>query len=471
MATGKGSEKKAVTSAWFVPDTNFFLQCKPASDVDWSQVTDADEIVLVTVRTVQREIDTHKGGGNLRRSDRARAVAPLFKKLLREDEVHVYRQANPRVVMRRGPRLDPFRRKPALFDEQSNDDQIVEQVMATAAHLGQPIALLTQDSGPMQTAHDLGVPFIEIPDEWLIAPETGPAEKQVAALQRDLRELRNTLPALEVTALDGNTPVAEIRASMEYFEPADGALKAKVLWAVAKAYPSATKRGPLGLSVLYAEEAVAEYEKNRAEWLTGVEEAPDKVARHAHALAFVEVRLQLTNVGGTSADGVVAAITAQGPFNLVPMKAIRALEESGSLFPSPPKAPSRISSLSHYLANSLPHAPLDTAFLRAPAPPRNSRTFYWAWSGEGQQPEIRGECAEFRHRIHTETVSVPLLVPVEHQGDARGIITVTLSARNLPQTVVKRFKVYIQRSPGDLNGAVARRLKDELGVDLDYTSA
>jgi hypothetical protein len=45
-------------------------------------------------------------------------------------------------------------------------------------------------------------------------------------------------------------------------------------------------------------------------------------------------------------------------------------------------------------------------------------------------------------------------------------VTVTLSARNLPQPQVTRHKVLIQRTAGDLQEVLRQRLKKDLGVVL-----
>lgn len=59
--------------------------------------------------------------------------------------------------------------------------------------------------------------------------------------------------------------------------------------------------------------------------------------------------------------------------------------------------------------------------------------------------------------------------PSEHEGDAKGVIAVTLSARNLSKPLVSHFKVGIEREPGDLEEVVRDRPMAELGVELQGT--
>src|ERR1700745_4001966 len=65
-----------------VPDTNFFLQCLDYETLDWSLVTDDPDITIAVPRTVQREIDRHKDGGNSRRASRARKAWSLFAQII-----------------------------------------------------------------------------------------------------------------------------------------------------------------------------------------------------------------------------------------------------------------------------------------------------------------------------------------------------------------------------------------------------
>ena len=77
----KAKECAAMTE-YFAPDTNFFVQCKKADQLAWSDVTVADTIVLIVAKEVQREIDRHKNGGNARRAQRSRDASALFRTFL-----------------------------------------------------------------------------------------------------------------------------------------------------------------------------------------------------------------------------------------------------------------------------------------------------------------------------------------------------------------------------------------------------
>lgn len=214
-----------------------------------------------------------------------------------------------------------------------------------------------------------------------------------------------------------------------------------------------------------SQEAVGDYRRRYHAWTQAVRSAIDSAARRAHALTTVEFKLRLANTGRVSAEGVVVHVSANGPFKLVRLHELLRLEGESRVFPSPPEPPSLFRGMADYLDRP---PLLDRTLLplgnKGIAVARKPRLFYWEWlEGEDTQ-SLRGECEEFRHGIHVETIAVPLLVPVAHDGDAAGVVTVTLSARNLPQTQVSHHKVVIERTPGDLEAVLGARLREDLGV-------
>lgn len=91
-------------------------------------MTQNAEIELYVCRTVQQEIDRHKGGGNGRRADRARRVSAMLRSVLESpDNSITVREAKPQVVIRLAPRLDPGRPKNPSLDITQPDDRIAEE--------------------------------------------------------------------------------------------------------------------------------------------------------------------------------------------------------------------------------------------------------------------------------------------------------------------------------------------------------
>ncbi|MBO2969086.1 hypothetical protein DIJ61_32670 [Burkholderia pseudomallei] len=65
------------------------MQCLDYHELDWFPLTDDLHIAIVVPRTVQREIDRHKDGGNGRRASRARKAWSLFARVIDSNDNRV----------------------------------------------------------------------------------------------------------------------------------------------------------------------------------------------------------------------------------------------------------------------------------------------------------------------------------------------------------------------------------------------
>ncbi len=151
MGVAVSNEKKR---AVYAPDTNFFIQCKNAIDVDWHLVSNADSVLLVVLNEVHREIDRLKSGGNVRRARRAKAISSQLRELIvtGQDEVEL-RASGPAVSLRLAPRLDPKRMKPDHYDLNSADERIAEEAKTCSdCFFDGGLALLSHDGMPLRAA-------------------------------------------------------------------------------------------------------------------------------------------------------------------------------------------------------------------------------------------------------------------------------------------------------------------------------
>jgi predicted ribonuclease YlaK len=101
----------------FFVDTNFFLQCRDPRQLPWADVADGNDVVVLIPRTVQKEVDQKKQGGNSRRAKRARKASSLFREVLGALELRkVVREAGPRVELSFPPPPDPNRERLPQLD-------------------------------------------------------------------------------------------------------------------------------------------------------------------------------------------------------------------------------------------------------------------------------------------------------------------------------------------------------------------
>ena len=189
---------------YLFPDTNVFIQCRPLNEVDWSEWIAYDEIHLIVCQPVQRELDKHKNRGNDRVGKRARKTCSRFRQLiLNNHDYELIRQSRPRVVLSLGVSSSQGQTPLASLDYSTTDDQLVGCVYTYwVSREGLDVGLLTHDTGPMMTAKSIQLPFVAVPDSWLLPPEPNKAEKEVGRLEQELARHRAPEARFQTRFLD-----------------------------------------------------------------------------------------------------------------------------------------------------------------------------------------------------------------------------------------------------------------------------
>lgn len=190
-------DQDVTKTVFFFPDTNAFLQCLPLDQVKWDLVGKFDEVELVLTRTIQKEIDSFKGAGNKRRSDKAKAVSSQIRTML--DGPITLRKESPIVRMSFEHALRPDPESKGALDYDRLDDEFVGTVVSfQKAKPEADVRLLTHDTGPMASAKTVGLKYEAIPDEWLLQPEADESAKQIKNLKAELLQFKNQEPKFEI---------------------------------------------------------------------------------------------------------------------------------------------------------------------------------------------------------------------------------------------------------------------------------
>jgi predicted ribonuclease YlaK len=195
------------------PDTNVFVQCRPLHELKWSEWSEFDEVRLIVCRVVQAEIDKHKNRGGERLARRARAASTMIKKLIKStDKCEVIRDARPRVTLELNVSLRPNPDAPDTFDYDQPDDWLVGTALAFAQQNADfDVRVLTDDAGPMASADAVGIRIAEVPEEWMLPPERGAAEKEIGALRAEIELLKEQEPRIVIECKDnGGKKLSEI---------------------------------------------------------------------------------------------------------------------------------------------------------------------------------------------------------------------------------------------------------------------
>ncbi len=208
-------------SLFLFPDTNLFIQCRPLNQIDWSLLGDFEEINLIVSRPVQREIDNQKNRGNDRVAQRARATYPLFRKIITGNLG--YEQVNdaPPVKLIISPGSLPNQDLESVLDYNKPDDELVgccSKYMQD--NLGLDVRLLTHDAGPMMSAKSVELPFIPVPDEWLVQPEHSESERKIARLESELTRMKKAEPQFRIWCVNEDLEeVSSLSFSCKIYQP------------------------------------------------------------------------------------------------------------------------------------------------------------------------------------------------------------------------------------------------------------
>ena len=228
-------------------DTNLFIQCRALAELDWSAWASFDEVHVIVSRPVQREIDYRKNKGSDRVGDRSRVTNRMFKEIIKSDKDHmVIRDAGPCVKLYIKPEYNPDFDLAERLDYGERDDEIIGTISTfKKQNPDADVRLLTDDGTPMATARSLQIAVAEIPEAWLLPPETTEAEKKLNTVQAELARLKKAEPQFRIGCLDAaGKPVERLEYSLERFEALTEAQLSGLMTRIAERFPMATDFGP-----------------------------------------------------------------------------------------------------------------------------------------------------------------------------------------------------------------------------------
>jgi hypothetical protein len=211
----------------YFPDTNFFLECRKASDLAWHELDglqprEGPDIRLIVPSTVITEIERHKQKGNSRTAKRAReASAVLRTALTSSDHTTELRAANPRVLLSLPPvvKVD-YMQFPNL--DQARPDHRIAAEYAEVLKTEPGLLVLTDDTLLVLAIRSLGFDPVLIPEGWKLAPEKDERDNELDRLRDELKTYKQTSPDVAVAVLDaGGQEIKSMQPRIEVFEPSD----------------------------------------------------------------------------------------------------------------------------------------------------------------------------------------------------------------------------------------------------------
>lgn len=450
--------------ALYAPDTNFFLQFRQASDVTWKDLTPADEVELVILLAVLRELDNHNHGPAGRKRRAAGRVLKSIRGLEPRKDV-VLREGNPRVVYRELEPLDFTAALPAWIDIGKPDEAALAEILEYRAAGIADLQLLTADQTLVRIARRAGLKAIEPPEDWKLPPEPDPNEKRVADLERRVSVVEGRSPMIRVWPELEEVEVQEIVGTMPRFRPLSSTFIERALDAVQRKHPEPS------IPVIGAtmQRGVDKYYSERAQWLTRLR---DRLTQLHLSLNFQQSLLPmvlcLQNNGEAIATGFDVEVDAEGSFCLVDGddEMVEAFREPPGL-PTPPVL--KTSLFDDFLSSPVGARDVFRTMPPLPvlAPRPDSPEFTWTYD-EALSQSVKGTCGQFRRGRRPECLPLELLVPHDRdvEGEVRGRLSGWYTADNLAKTGDFSFLVRIRLDWQDTEAEAAHLLLEQLQVEL-----
>lgn len=471
---------------YLFPDTNFFIQCLLPEQLDWSSFTDFDEVVLIVTRPVQKEIDWQKNRGGDRLGKRARKIASVFRSVV-QNEVNelTVRDASPVVKLRLRVDLRPDNPPDNRLDMSEADDKLVAITQAFART--QPratVRLLSGDSGPMASAHMVGVPLEVIRSEWLLPPESDGRDKAIRRLETEVQNLRKAEPQFEITCKEADEGNGDgVDMSLYRYRVLDREEISKLVDNIRERCPIVIEFGEkekfakasmFGFSQLWkpaTQTAIDEYREAYESWLSEIEEALASI--HHRMNADVDpggVTIEIANTGSRPGRDALIEIEARGEFKLrVPASSEGDDREALKPPPAPPVPPTgqwvtaRISDdgsvreigsmqsmmrgLQDFHASFSANRFLPHNFPDISGPtPRNPNGFYYKPTRPTFQTDtVILECPQWRHSTGPEPFHVEIVFPSD-SNEIDGAIDVRVHAENLTTIMPRCIPIQAMRN-------------------------
>ncbi len=464
---------------YLIPDTNLFIQCLSLQELDWSCWSDFEEVHLIVCRPVQREIDNQKNKGRDRVSKRARKTHSLFGKVIgNESGYELIREPQPQVQLLVEPHWLPSPELEDRLDYSKTDDQIVGCVHAYKKQNPEcDVRLLTHDSGPMATAKMLFLPFVAIPEGWLLQPENNEAERKNRHLREELEQFKKAEPQFAISSHNRDENQFklfefeflsyELLSETEISLMVDS-LKKKFPLVTNFDLPKSRERNfpitkVLGIEEVYtppSDEEIKEYTENKYPlWVDRCRSILQ------HLAASLEERMSrpiifsfpVVNQGTRPGKDVLITIKAEGSFRIRPPqdhKNGNELNDSGKILslPLPPKAPEGKWTIKNLFAESFSNLDMlnetfrkfsefDRSYLYSSPPhslpdysnllPRDPNEFYYKSSRSTIPTEsFNLGCGQWRHGVDEEIFECELCFDKSSQ-EVKGVLECSIHAENL----------------------------------------
>lgn len=381
-----------------VVDTNCFIQARDLKVLPWGDLfPSAKRVDIVVAPTVMDELDTLKSERSQRVRDRARLALDLIRQAGRTDGMRLVLKESEdlRVELSIGDigRID-WDSHPNL-DQARPDDRLVAEALTLGSDA--PNVLLSHDTGPLIRGRRAGMDTRELPEGWLLPPQTDENAKELSRLKRENEELKRRAPVLEVNFLADGETTEEMIIERLLLPPLSGDTINRLVAATRKEIPMETGvfAPRLGFSI-GGEPGFTQNDYNRyyADYSNFIGSLPQffqELHDKIHwASATTAINYRIENVGTATAEGMTVDFSVAEEWLIFAdekhAQEFYGVTVAGPKLPLSPKL--RKAEEVGRLVRSLPTG--------LPPAPRDPTGFYWETRPTGIAHRGVLRCEEFR---------------------------------------------------------------------------
>jgi hypothetical protein len=354
----------------------------------------------------------------------------------------------------------------------------------------------------MASARLVGLPFYEILEPWLLAPETDEAEKRLNQIQNELMRYQKSEPHFALTLANGASQNKKVEVEVIRHVALTEEEIQNLIQQIKSRFPMETKFdesdltntdlkheilriGAIGGSFKPATEGqISEYQnKLYPEWLSKCESNLRSIHTNFKT-TWPEVQINLCNEGSRPAEDALIEITAGGNFLISPAnKEEESGEEAKKIIalpnaPSPPKGewkkPAAIGDAIKALRITQGPA-FDTDILRYTPPffpkARDPNAFYYKPERPNSPVQrISLTCEQWRHQVEPEEFTVVVYRGVP--GVINGSLKIEVHASNLttPFTTTIPLQISVkEKSVLDSAQTLIDNLKISSGFKINFS--
>ena len=175
-------------------DTNIFIHFKYYDQIPWQEIV-KDEYKIVIAPIVLDELDKYKTNTDKKNTKR---VKNILSKIEKE-----YQKDNSLILVNLSTPKDKTYEKFELSKNQPDHALLAAILEFEDQHENDGVILISNDTGARIRARSLDISLVELDEEFLLPKGDSTEEKESKKLRKQLEELKNMLPQVELNFDDG----------------------------------------------------------------------------------------------------------------------------------------------------------------------------------------------------------------------------------------------------------------------------